>query len=119
MVMTARRFLLKVMSLVLFLHATSQAALATDFLDYSLFDSPGGSIILPGRFYTPPEALTGPRPLILFLHGGGERGSDNTLQINGNIDNLLAEAKRRGAYLYAPQTTTNWANRAITDRVQP
>ena len=38
----------------------------------------------------------------------GEDGTNNTSQINVNIDNLLAEAKRRGAYLYAPQTIDNW-----------
>ena len=44
--------------------------------------------------------------MILFLHGAGETGSDNLLQINGNIDNLLSSAKERGAFLYAPQATT-------------
>ena len=51
-----------------------------------------------------------------------------TAQINGNIDNLLAAAKTRGAFLYAPQTSIGWENqillndamkmidRAITDR---
>lgn len=68
---------------------------------------------VPGRLYVPPEATTSgePRPLILFLHGAGETGSNNTSQVNGNIDNLLANAKAAGAFLYAPQAITRtWAD---------
>ncbi len=115
--MNVPRMFLQTLIFALFLQIPSHAALIEDFLEFSLLDQPGGNVVLPGRLYTPPEATSGPRPLILFLHGGGERGTDNALQVNGNIDNLLAEAKRRGAFLYAPQTTTNWAARAITDRV--
>jgi predicted peptidase len=55
--------------------------------------------------------------LILSLHGSGESGTNNTGQINSNIDDLLAEAKRRGAFLYAPQTNGGWASTTILDRV--
>jgi len=73
---------------------------------------------LPGRLYVPPEAADGPRPVIVFLHGAGERGSDNVAQINGNINNLLSMAQSRGAYLYAPQRTSgNWNLTAVTDAV--
>ncbi len=60
------------------------AAPVADFVDFSRAG-------LPGRMYVPPEAVdsTMPRPLILFLHGAGEIGSDNLAQINQNIDNLL------------------------------
>ncbi len=80
------------------------AASVSDFLDFS-------DAGLPGRLYVPPEAATSaePRPLILFLHGAGETGTNNSAQVNGNIDNLLENAKSRGAFLYAPQATTfNW-----------
>jgi predicted peptidase len=55
--------------------------------------------------------------LIVFLHGAGESGTNNTAQVNGNIDNLLAAAKARGAYLYAPQTSTGWTSSTAIDRV--
>jgi predicted peptidase len=85
------------------------AANVADFNDFSLRNA-SNQVVLPGRLYVPPEASNTavPRPFILFLHGVGEDGSNNTSQINVNIDNLLAEAKRRGAYLYAPQTIDNW-----------
>ena len=85
----------------------ASAASLSDFIDYSLTNS-SGTVLLPGRLYVPPEAATGPRPVILFMHGAGDQGSNNTSQINGNIDNLIAEAKQRGAYLYAPQAAAGW-----------
>src|SRR6185436_15871527 len=95
------------------------AANVADFLDFSLRNA-SNQVILPGRLYVPPEATsdpTTPRPFILFMHGGGETGTNNTSQVNGNIDNLLAEAKRRGAYLYAPQSTGNWSSATLTTNV--
>jgi predicted peptidase len=99
--------------------AHSQAALISDFADFSLRNS-RGALVLPGRLYIPPEAAATPatpRPLILFLHGAGEAGTNNSAQVNGNIDNLLAEAKRRGAYLYAPQSPGAWSDLTLTGRV--
>jgi predicted peptidase len=96
----------------------SHAALLSDFADFSLRS--GASTLLPGRLYVPPAAISDPstpRPLVLFLHGAGESGVNNAAQVNGNIDNLLAEAKRRGAYLYAPQTNGGWSTSTILDRV--
>jgi predicted peptidase len=92
------------------------AANVADFADFSLRDA-ANNVILPGRLYIPPEAASSQRPLILFLHGGGENGTNNTSQINANIDNLLAAAKERGAFLYAPQTTSNWNSAGFTSSV--
>jgi predicted peptidase len=98
---------------------TMLAANVADFVDYSLRDS-GGNLLLPGRLYVPPEAaicFTDPRPLIVYLHGSNDNGLNNVAQIGTTIDNLLAETKRRGVFLYAPQTASNWNGRAITDQV--
>jgi predicted peptidase len=57
------------------------------------------------------------RPLVVFLHGGGEAGTDNLKQMHPNIDFLFAEAKRRGAFLLAPQAPLNWRPRSVTDSV--
>src|ERR1044072_1061470 len=87
------------------------AANVADFSNFSL--TTGLTTLLPGRLYIPPEATSDPsiaRPLILFLHGSGENGTNNLSQINVNIDNLLAEAKQRGAFLYAPQSTSGWSS---------
>jgi predicted peptidase len=96
----------------------ARAANPAEFVDFSLRS--GSTLLLPGRLYVPPSAVTDPatmRPLIVFLHGAGESGANNTAQVNGNIDNLLAEAKRREAFLYAPQTNAGWTSSTMTDRV--
>lgn len=98
------------LSLSLFSAMCSSAANINDFINFS-------DTSLPGRLYVPPQAATEPRPLIVFLHGAGESGSNNTAQVNGNIDNLLAAAKARGAYLYAPQTSVGWNSATVIDRV--
>ena len=60
----------------------TRAADPSQFIDWSMTG-------LPGRLHVPTTYVPGQkRPLILFLHGGGERGTDNLLQINGNIDLL-------------------------------
>jgi predicted peptidase len=73
---------------------------------------------LPGRLYVPPEAAISPRPLILYLHGSGQIGSDNIRQVSAfPIENLLAQAKQRGAFVYAPQTSSSWLSKTTTDRL--
>jgi predicted peptidase len=100
---------------ILGLAPEARAANVSDFIDFTL-RSTNGALLLPGRLYVPPQAAepAAPRPLILFLHGAGESGTNNVAQINQNIDNLLAEAKQRGAFLYAPQTNSGWGATTIT-----
>jgi pimeloyl-ACP methyl ester carboxylesterase len=95
-----------VLSAALAFASFAGAANVSDFINFS---HPS----VPGRLYVPPEAAdpANPRPLILFLHGSGETGTNNLSQINGNIDNLLQGAKDHGAFLYAPQATTfTWSD---------
>jgi predicted peptidase len=89
--------------------AWTRAANVGDFLDFSIRPS-RGQVLLAGRLYAPPAAPTNLRPLIVFMHGSGESGNNNTAQVNFNIDNLLSEAKRRGAFLYAPQAPSSWSS---------
>ena len=56
---------------------------------------------------------TGKRPLIVWLHGGGEGGSDSaTLPIMGNKATMLSQSPIQdyfgGAYVLAPQCPTAW-----------
>jgi hypothetical protein len=102
-----------VLSAALAFVSLAGAANVSDFINFS---HPS----VPGRLYVPPEAAdtTNPRPLILFLHGSGETGTNNLSQINVNIDNLLQGAKDQGAFLYAPQATTfTWADTTRTANV--
>lgn len=92
--------------------SSTHAADPNDFLVFSTTN-------LPGRLFVPPAAtLPGePRPLVVFLHGAGERGTNNFAQVNGNIDNLLDVAQQRGALLYAPQASGSWVPSSRTTLV--
>lgn len=61
-----------------------------------------------------PQTGNGRRPLIIWLHGGGEGGLDPTIAYAGNKAVNLAgdeiQAKFGGAYVLAPQTPTFWMN---------
>jgi predicted esterase len=92
------------------------AANLPDFTDYSLRNATG-QVTLTGRLFTPPEAAASPRPLIVFLHGAGAIGTNNTTQVLHTPDYLLDEAKRRGAYLYLPQTSVGWSTLSHIDSV--
>ena len=97
---------------------TASAIDISDFVDFSLRS--GGSTLLPGRLYVPPEAIGGsatPRPFIVFLHGGSGAGTDNMHQLNQDMVDLAFEAERRGAFLYLPQAPLNWRPKAVTDYV--
>ena len=53
------------------------------------------------RLYRPREA--GARPLILFLHGGGESGSDNLMQMVGTVGAIRLAELYPDMYVMAPQ----------------
>lgn len=62
-----------------------------------------------------PKKITGKAPLIIWLHGGGEGGTDPSIALMGNkafnyaspeIQTLFGE----GAFVLAPQTPTFWMN---------
>lgn len=53
------------------------------------------------RLYEP-EASS-PRPLVLFLHGGGECGGDNLLQMTGTLGALKLAQRWPEMYIMAPQ----------------
>lgn len=64
--------------------------------------------------YFVPQTGNGRRPLIIWLHGGGEGGEDPTVAYAGNkVVNLAGEdiqAKFGGAFVLVPQTPTFWMN---------
>src|SRR5688572_7840414 len=68
----------------------------TESLPYRLFRPIG--------FDTPGSEF----PLVIFLHGDGERGTNNTSQVVSHIQGLIDRTERGGtaAYLLAPQAPT-------------
>ena len=53
------------------------------------------------RLYGPER--TGPRPLILFLHGGGGSGEDNLLQLTDTVGAIKLAERLPDMYIMAPQ----------------
>lgn len=83
---------------------SSPSADSVPVLKKCLFAGPRGTA-LPYRLYAPRPKPRKPVPLILFLHGAGERGSDNEAQLRHGVYPLLRQAAGRGIdlYLAAPQ----------------
>ncbi len=74
---------------------------------------------LPYRLYQPDGFNTpGAKfPLVIFLHGNGERGTNNTSQVTSHIQGLIdrTQTGATAAYLIAPQApaggqSTQWTN---------
>ena len=69
----------------------------------------GDGRTLPYRLLRPPESHSAPKsakyPLVLFLHGAGERGADNSLQyLHGGAVMAASEFRRRyPAFVIVPQ----------------
>ncbi len=59
-----------------------------------------------------PEEDRGQNPLIIWLHGGGEGGTDPTIPLAGNRADAFAseeiQAYFDGAYVLVPQSPTRW-----------
>lgn len=62
---------------------------------------------MPYRLFTPADADVGDRefPLVVFLHGAGERGRDNTAQVRVHINGLIdaTQSEEYASFLLAPQ----------------
>ena len=81
--------------------AITNAAAVTEAMAYT--NAAGASLNY--RFRAPAQAETGKRyPLVLFLHGAGSRGSDNTRQLCNGVWPMLSYLKAKGTecYLIAP-----------------
>lgn len=91
------------------------AANPLDFEVHSLDYNADGVVDLPGRLlvptnYDPNQSY----PLVVFYHGQDEGGTDNVTHVQkANIDNLVANAKSRDFFLYAPQGPANVSSWSI------
>ena len=107
-----RRVALPFLLATLLLAVIAPPAHAADPNEFAIWSTPN----LPGRLFVPTNYDPAVAyPFILFFHGFGERGTNNVAQVDGNIDGLLAAAKQRNAFLYAPQSSGgNWGSTATT-----
>lgn len=80
---------------------------------------------LPFRYFVPPGLVAGERyPLILFLHGSGERGSDNEAQLDNNANGAMqllddANLALQPVFMIAPQCPAGgwWSGGTLTTAI--
>ena len=93
--------------LVLTASSVLPTSLSQEFHASRLTDGEGS---MPYRWIAPETIEEGHRyPLILFLHGAGERGSDNELQLKHFPSRMLSAARRAEfpCFILAPQCPEN------------
>lgn len=81
------------------------AVYANEAFEKRVFQSEGGGS-LPYRIYVPESASADDVvPLILFLHGAGQRGSDNEAQLKHGVSEILeySNSRNKPAVILAPQ----------------
>lgn len=77
------------------------------------FKDPATGAVMPYRLFVPDGyKRSRPYPLVVFLHGGGERGTDNekTLTANqgGTVWAMPKEQARHPAFVLVPQARDKW-----------
>lgn len=98
---------------VLFLTTFCISVLMSDAQDKSFFEKQLfilGEDTLPCRILTPQDFTAGKKyPLVIFLHGAGERGNDNEAQLTWGADLFLDSANRANfpAIVVFPQCPKN------------
>ncbi len=68
---------------------------------------------MPYRLFVPPDYdAERAYPLVVFLHGAGERGTNNTSQVAVHIGNLInaTQSPQYTSFLVAPQTQSGWGS---------
>ncbi len=81
------------------------------FTSHPTNDSSTGNFNYNYRLFTPDSAgAENPLPLIIYIHGLGEQGTDNHIQVERHIQPLINTARgpQYCAYLLAPQSPTGW-----------
>lgn len=110
----------KFLMLLLLSAATPAAALtAADFASRVTTPDGGNGLALPYRIHVPAACASRRCPLLLFLHGAGETGSNNTAQLNNRANGAFrlaedAQALGQPVIMVAPQTPEWWSNESPT-----
>jgi predicted peptidase len=108
-----KRLLLLMATLLLWINSTTVAWAQKElFLRRSYINAQGDT--LKYRWYAPQQKGEKKLPLVVFLHGAGERGSDNEAQLCNGIFTFVDSANqaKRPAFVLAPQCPSGkkWVN---------
>ncbi len=91
-------------ALAAFLSGASAVEAQEDF-EAKTFESKDGGKLLYREFASPGEDSETGVPLVIFFHGAGERGSDNTAQLKHSVGDIAAylESSGQAGIVVAPQ----------------
>lgn len=99
--------------LMLFCSITTTVFCQPSLFSYQTYKNASGDS-LQYRFLFPDNDETFQYPLVIFLHGSGERGNDNEAQLKWGVQNFATDRnmKLHPAFVIAPQCPLNqsWAN---------
>ena len=105
--------LITISFLALLLGVSKNVLSQPSLFSYESYKNAAGDSLL-YRFLFPDNDPARKYPLVIFLHGSGERGSDNNAQLKWGVMNFAADdnMKKYPAYVIAPQCplNTGWAN---------
>ena len=90
----------------------NRICLVADDFNFNTFTDSEGVTYTYGE-YVPTSSTTEKKPLVIWLHGAGEGGSDNYIDLLGNEVTALASQEFQslfsgGAYILTPQSPTMW-----------
>lgn len=117
-----RKSLIAIGVVLLIASGLCPAAVPADFLYRNTSADNTG---MPYRIFVPPGYdAANAYPLIVFLHGAGEAGTNNTAQISGNANGamkLISDANLaiQPTLIAAPQCPTNSSCRACRNSILP
>ena len=93
---------------------TVNGATVNGFLDRKYYATPGSTGYMQYRLFVPPNYNPNTKyPVVLFLHGVGEGGTDNLKQLNNNLNQagVFVNAANQAAFpclMIAPQSNSGW-----------
>jgi predicted peptidase len=119
--MSVRRIFSSAIAAIALAFSVAHAATRDDFLYGNADDGSN----LPFRYFVPPGYDGGQAyPLILFLHGAGERGNDNEAQLNNNANGAMrllddGNLALQPVFMIAPQCPTDgwWSGATLTSAI--
>lgn len=108
-----RKKIISISLVAILFSATKQGLAQPPLFSKEVYKNANGDSLL-YRFLFPDNDTSRKYPLVIFLHGSGERGSDNEAQLKWGVMNFATDynMKMHPAFVIAPQCPLNqsWAN---------
>lgn len=103
---------------------TAKAANISDFPTVFSYNYQNDATVeMPGRLFVPtgynPADTSTKYPLVVYFHGTGGRGTNNTSQVTDLSNNLVSNAKTKNFFILVPQiNTSTWTPAGIDNAIR-